>query len=510
MRDLTLENPIRAIREMSHDMTGRKTVRLANGARAVRPADPARVPRAGAGVRRPRGPRRTRSTSRSSTCGGARSTPSRPATSARSTPRSTGSSSTGSSRGYRAKHDLPMEHPRIAQLDLAYHDINRRAGSSTSCRRTGGRPASATDLEIFEAKTCPPQTTRAKLRGDFIRAAQEHRRDFTVDWVHLKLNDQAQRTVLCKDPFAAVDDARGAAHRRHARLTASRSRVAATGGRGIATPCGYGGAGSRPPAKVLPRASPSHPALTAAALCRRLGAQPAAVAPRRQGAPPLDQITVDRRHRHDGPDGHDQAQAPVSVTETDDQGRQGRQRRSGQGRRDRQPRGTCCSTARTAGRSTPTTASRTSASTSERATCCPASRRACRTRRSARASSWPCRPRTRSGPQGNADIKVGGSDTVVFLMDVAGDQAEPPRARHVKPPPGLPTVRSKDRQGRHHHHPQGRQAADQDRRPAAHRGQGRQGRRPARPIRVTYTGVLWKDGKVFDTSSTARSGTSRP
>ena len=50
------------------------------------------------------------------------------------------------------------------------------------------------------------QTTRAKLRGDFIRAAQEHRRDFTVDWVHLKLNDQAQRTVLCKDPFRAYDE----------------------------------------------------------------------------------------------------------------------------------------------------------------------------------------------------------------------------------------------------------------------------------------------------------------
>jgi proteasome accessory factor A len=31
VRDLTLENPIRAIREMSHDMTGRKTVRLSNG-----------------------------------------------------------------------------------------------------------------------------------------------------------------------------------------------------------------------------------------------------------------------------------------------------------------------------------------------------------------------------------------------------------------------------------------------------------------------------------------------
>ena len=60
--------------------------------------------------------------------------------------------------------------------------------------------------EIATAVDTPPQTTRAKLRGDFIRAAQEGRHDYTVDWVHLKLNDQAQRTVLCKDPFIATDD----------------------------------------------------------------------------------------------------------------------------------------------------------------------------------------------------------------------------------------------------------------------------------------------------------------
>jgi proteasome accessory factor A len=64
----------------------------------------------------------------------------------------------------------------------------------------------ATDLEIFQAKSVPPQTTRARLRGEFIKRAQEQRRDFTVDWVHLKLNDQAQRTVLCKDPFRSVDE----------------------------------------------------------------------------------------------------------------------------------------------------------------------------------------------------------------------------------------------------------------------------------------------------------------
>ena len=59
---------------------------------------------------------------------------------------------------------------------------------------------------MFEAKTVPPQTTRAKLRGDFIRAAQSQGKDISVDWVHLKMNDQTQRTVLCKDPFLNVDE----------------------------------------------------------------------------------------------------------------------------------------------------------------------------------------------------------------------------------------------------------------------------------------------------------------
>ncbi|MGH9272068.1 MAG: proteasome accessory factor PafA2 family protein, partial [Ilumatobacteraceae bacterium] len=72
--------------------------------------------------------------------------------------------------------------------------------------RKGAVDRVASDIEVFHAKSVPPQTTRARLRGDFIRRAQEQRRDFTVDWVHLKLNDQAQRTVLCKDPFKSRDE----------------------------------------------------------------------------------------------------------------------------------------------------------------------------------------------------------------------------------------------------------------------------------------------------------------
>ena len=62
------------------------------------------------------------------------------------------------------------------------------------------------DVAIAAAVDEAPSTTRAKLRGDFIRRAKERRRDFTVDWVHLKLNDQAQRTVLCKDQFRYEDE----------------------------------------------------------------------------------------------------------------------------------------------------------------------------------------------------------------------------------------------------------------------------------------------------------------
>ncbi len=62
------------------------------------------------------------------------------------------------------------------------------------------------DTDIEAAIEIPPQTTRARLRGEFIKRAKERKRDYTVDWVHLKLNDQAQRTVLCKDPFRSRDE----------------------------------------------------------------------------------------------------------------------------------------------------------------------------------------------------------------------------------------------------------------------------------------------------------------
>ena len=107
---------------------------------------------------------------------------------------------------YRERNSIPLTHPKVALLDLQYHDVNRKRGLYYRMQQKGLVERMCTDDEIDIAINTPPQTTRARLRGEFIKRATEKRRDYTVDWVHLKLNDNAQRTVLCKDPFKSKDE----------------------------------------------------------------------------------------------------------------------------------------------------------------------------------------------------------------------------------------------------------------------------------------------------------------
>ncbi|MCC5475106.1 Pup--protein ligase [Streptomyces sp. NPDC059680] len=205
MRDLTLENPIRAIREVSHDITGRRKVRLASG----REASALEVQREyfdkavdfcdRRGIR-------TGTVAQVLELWGRTLDAIESEELDRIATEIDWVMKYKLIERYRAKNNMTMSHPRVAQIDLAYHDIHRRRGLYYLLEKKGQAARVCNDLKIFEGKSVPPQTTRARLRGDFIRRAQEQRRDFTVDWVHLKLNDQAQRTVLCKDPFRSVDD----------------------------------------------------------------------------------------------------------------------------------------------------------------------------------------------------------------------------------------------------------------------------------------------------------------
>lgn len=205
MRDLTCENPIRAIRDLSRDLRGRATVRLANG-RTITGLELQReyLAKAVAHLGPPAG---------------------RDPVMARVVDlweRTLDAVESGDTSGidteidwaikqklltaYAERHDLSLSAPRMAQLDLAYHDIREGRGLFSLLRSRGQVATVIDQADAKLAREQPPQTTRAKLRGDFIRAAEETRSDITADWVHLKLNDQAQRTVLCKDPFVAVDE----------------------------------------------------------------------------------------------------------------------------------------------------------------------------------------------------------------------------------------------------------------------------------------------------------------
>ena len=203
LRDMPLENPIRAIREISHDPTCTRRVRLANGReasaheiqseylnRALRYAEthdlsPLEKQALGmwehvmAGIEKD------------------------PLSLEHEVDWVTKHNLIET---YRSRESLTLGHPRVALLDLQFHDISRERGVFYKLQKRGLVERICVDADIDDAVENPPQTTRARLRGEFIKKAKEKKRDYTVDWVHLKLNDQAQKTVLCKDPFKAHDE----------------------------------------------------------------------------------------------------------------------------------------------------------------------------------------------------------------------------------------------------------------------------------------------------------------
>jgi proteasome accessory factor A len=204
MRDLSLENPIRAIREISHDFACRKKVRLANGRELTAieiqleylERTERFLERRGADAQSKQLLLEWREALEALAAG----EPDRLVRKVDWVAKQL------MIDRYRVKHGLALSSPRVALLDLAYHDVNRTRGLYYLMERQGRVERVSDEREISRAMREPPQTTRAKLRGDFIKHAKQKRRDYTVDWVHLKLNDQAQRTVLCKDPFRSVDE----------------------------------------------------------------------------------------------------------------------------------------------------------------------------------------------------------------------------------------------------------------------------------------------------------------
>ena len=102
-----------------------------------------------------------------------------------------------------ARKNCGWDDPRVALMDLQYHDVKRNRGLYYLLERQDVVERLATEEEIQRAMTVPPQSTRAKVRGDFIKFAKEKNRSYTVDWTYLKLNGYWEETILCMDPFSS-------------------------------------------------------------------------------------------------------------------------------------------------------------------------------------------------------------------------------------------------------------------------------------------------------------------
>ena len=110
---------------------------------------------------------------------------------------------------YRARHDLGWDAPRLAQLDLAFHDIDPDRGLFRLLLRRGAVARLLPEDAARSAVGTAPPTTRARVRADFVARARERGLDYAVDWTTLKLTDHPLHAIVTKDPFdtssAAVD-----------------------------------------------------------------------------------------------------------------------------------------------------------------------------------------------------------------------------------------------------------------------------------------------------------------
>jgi len=104
------------------------------------------------------------------------------------------------------RHRLSWRDPKVSLLDLQYHDIRPEKGVYYRLALNDQVDRITDDETIKQAKHVPPQTTRARLRGEFIRQANLKGKDCRVDWVYLKLNDPERETIVCKDPFQSHDE----------------------------------------------------------------------------------------------------------------------------------------------------------------------------------------------------------------------------------------------------------------------------------------------------------------
>jgi proteasome accessory factor A len=105
------------------------------------------------------------------------------------------------SYGERSKQSAETSSDRMLMLDLQYHDIRREKGLYYLLERKSMVERMATDEQIDKATVDPPQNTRAKMRGELIKLAKMKRIPYDLDWNYIRIGYLLNLWVKCNDPF---------------------------------------------------------------------------------------------------------------------------------------------------------------------------------------------------------------------------------------------------------------------------------------------------------------------
>ena len=204
LADLRLADPMRAIRDTCHDLSGRAPLELADG-RTITPLDLqtehlARVRAHTADLDLSELHRRALDLWERGLDAVARGRP----------------QDVAADLDWAAKHRLltrcaeragtGLDDPRVARLALAYHDVSPEAGLRPRLEGAGLLHRLVDEARARAAVDTPPATTRARLRGAAVALAQDLRCDLTVDWVNLRLDDGRTPPLALRDPFACADE----------------------------------------------------------------------------------------------------------------------------------------------------------------------------------------------------------------------------------------------------------------------------------------------------------------
>ena len=107
---------------------------------------------------------------------------------------------------YVASRNLKWDSNDVLMLDLQYHNIrkegeSKKTGLYYKLDRGDRVERIVTDEQVDKAMHLPPETTRAKFRGRFVKLANERKILCGVNWSYIQLYEPYQKLFLSTDPL---------------------------------------------------------------------------------------------------------------------------------------------------------------------------------------------------------------------------------------------------------------------------------------------------------------------